>query len=113
MLKLNTSGGAALLQLRNYSGFNTLKVFGLDGADTFDVFTGPSAGRDVFIDGGIPSGKRKLTDVLNVWYVAPRPAIVHSAATQNPDAGLVDLDYGTSSSLIQYVEIEKVVIARV
>jgi hypothetical protein len=58
-----------------------------------------------------PSRPNSLS-VLNVFYASPRPSIIHSTATQNPDAGLINLDYGTSKSLVQYVEIEKVVIAR-
>jgi hypothetical protein len=84
-------------------------VQGLDGADTFNVRTaamGPS--RNLFIDGGIPTGKKKLTDTLNVFYTPPRPTIIHSTATQDPNAGLVDLNYGTARFLIQYDDVEQV-----
>ena len=90
---------------------------GLDGADIFNVYTaasGPS--RNLFVDGGLPAGKKKSTDKLNVFYTPPRPSIIHSAATQDPDAGLVDLDYGGighARFLVQYDGIEQVVIARV
>jgi hypothetical protein len=47
-----------------------------------------------------------------VIYVPPRPRIIHSAATQDPDAGLVDLDYDTAQFLVQYDGVEQVVIRR-
>jgi hypothetical protein len=109
---LDAAGSALLLTLRDYAGFNTLNVRTLDGEDKVDVFTGPTGGRSLFIDGGAPSGKKKLTDKLTVWYTPPRPSIVHSAATQDPDAGLVDLNYGTSRTLVQYDDVELVVIKR-
>ena len=108
----NSAGSSLLLTLQNYSGFNTLNVKTLDGEDVIDVFTGPAGGRNLFIDGGAPSGKKKSTDKLTVWYTPQRPRIIHSAATQDPDAGLVDLDYGTSRTLVQYDDIELVVIKR-
>src|SRR5262249_2686727 len=39
ILQLQNSSGATLLTLRNYTNFNTLNVHGLDGEDTFNVFT--------------------------------------------------------------------------
>ena len=90
-------------------------MLGLDGADTFDVYTsaaGPAPGRNIFIDGGTPTAKRKSTDNLNVFYVMPKPRIIHSAATQNPGSGLVDLDYGTRRFLVQYADMEQIVIAK-
>ena len=113
ILKLETSAAALLLTLRNYTNFATLNVLGLDGEDTFNVTvdeTGPS--RDLFVNGGIPQGKKKSTDNLNIFYVPPRPSIIHSAATQDPDAGLVDLDYDTARYVIQYDGIEQIVIRR-
>ena len=47
-------------------------------------------------------GKKKSTDNLNVIYNSPKPRIIHSAATQDPDAGLVDLAYGTARFVVQY-----------
>ena len=108
----NAAGTGLLLTLSDYSGFNTLNVRTLDGEDNIDVFTGPTGGRNLFIDGGAPSGKKKLTDKLTVWYTPQRPSIVHSAATQDPDTGLVDLNYGTSRTLVQYDDVESVVIKR-
>jgi len=64
------------------------------------------------VDGGQPTGKKKSTDKLTVFYTPPRPRIIHSAATQDPDAGLVDLDYGTARFLVQYDDIESVVITK-
>jgi hypothetical protein len=113
ILRLQNGGGTPLLTLRNYTNFDTLKVLGLDGGDTFNVATdasGPS--RDLFVDGGLPGGKKKSTDVLNVTYIMPRPFIIHSAATQDPDAGLVDLFYDPEQFLIQYDGVEKVTIAK-
>ena len=113
ILKLQTAAASTLLTLRNYTGFSTLNIKGLDGADTFNVYTGPTApggGRQIFIDGGLASGKKKGTDVLNVFYTPQRPRIVHSASTQNPNSGLVSLDYGTAFFLIQYASIEDVTI---
>jgi hypothetical protein len=114
ILKLqNSSGTTTLLTLRNYTNFDTLHVLGLDGADTFNVTTaasGPS--RNLFVDGGLPTAKKKSTDNLNVFYTAPRPAIIQSTATQNPGAGLVDLNYGTARFVVQYDDIEQVVIRK-
>jgi hypothetical protein len=87
-------------------------VFTLDGADVINVYTGPAIGRSLFIDAGIPTAKKKLTDKLNVIYVMPKPRIVHSTATQLPRSGLVDLNYGTSRTLVQYAEVEDVIIRR-
>jgi hypothetical protein len=78
-----------------------------------NVFTGPAIGRELFIDGGLPTAKKKLTDQLNIFYVFPKPHIVHSAATQEQRTGLVDLDYGTSRTLIQYADTEDFIIRRV
>jgi len=111
---LRLMNGSTLLTLENYTNFNTLRVLGLDGTDTFNVSTaaGPSTGRNLFVDGGLPSGKKKSTDNLNIFYTPPRPSIIHSAATQDPDAGIVDLDYGTARFVVQYDDIEQVVIRR-
>ena len=100
--------------MENYTNFNTLRVLGLDGADTFNVNHrgGPSPGRNLFVDGGLPTGKKKSTDNLNMFYTPPRPSIIHSAATQDPDAGIVDLDYGTARFVVQYDDIEQVVIRK-
>ena len=95
--------------------FDTLRVLGLDGADTFNVVTAattasgdPSPSRNLFVDGGQPTGKKKSTDNLNVFYTPPRPRIIQSAATQDPDAGIVDLDYNTARFVVQYDDIEQV-----
>ena len=48
--------------------------------------------------------------MLNVFYVMPKPKIVHSTSTQNPASGLVSLNYGTSTDLIQYDGFENVTI---
>jgi hypothetical protein len=91
--QLQTGAGTTLLTLRDYTNIATLKVEGLEGADIFNVFTdatGPN--RDLFVDGGLPAGKKKQTDQLNIFYTPPRSHIIQSAATQDPDAGLVDLD---------------------
>jgi hypothetical protein len=98
-----------LLTLRNYIFFDTLRVLGLDGADTFNVYTDPSSpNRNLFVDGGTPAGKKKSTDSLYIFYTPPRPKIIQSPATQDPDAGLVDLDYGTARFVVQYDDIELV-----
>jgi hypothetical protein len=111
VLKLQTASSALLLTLTNYTGFTALGMNGLDGADTFNVFVAPvGAGRRIFVDGGLDTGKKKQTDVLNVLYARPRPRIVQSAATQNPTSGLVSLDYGSAFFLIEYAGIENVTI---
>jgi hypothetical protein len=115
VLKLQTTTGTTLLTLQNYTGFQTLNIFGMSGADTFNVFTAPTApggGRQIFIDEQLPAGKKKLTAVLNVFYVMPKPKIVHSTSTQDPDAGLVSLDYGTANFLIQFDGIPTVIIRK-
>jgi hypothetical protein len=113
ILKLQNSVGTTLLTLRSYTVFDTLRVLGLEGTDKFNVTTdasGPS--RNLFVDGGLPAGKKKQTDDLNIFYTPPRPSIIHSAATQDPDAGIVDLDYGTAQYAVQYDGIEQVVIRK-
>jgi hypothetical protein len=115
VLKLQTTTGATLLTLQNYTGFQTLNIAGLSGADTFNVYTSPTApggGRQIFINEQLPAGKKKLTAVLNVFYVFPKPKIVHSTSTQDPDAGLVSLNYGTDSFLIQFDGIPTVTISK-
>jgi hypothetical protein len=102
-----------LLTLANYTGFQTLNIAGLDGADVFNVLVAPVTtipGRQIFINGDLPSGKKKLTDSLNVVYAKPKPKIVHSTSQQDPDAGLVSADYGTGFGffLIQFDGIENV-----
>jgi hypothetical protein len=111
----NATATTTLLTLGNYTGFSTLNVSGLDGADTFNVYTGPDVGRDLYINGNLPNGKKKLTNLMNVYYVKPKPEIVHSTATQDPSSGLVSLTYsaGTTEAitdLITYDGIEDVVI---
>ena len=64
--------------------------------------------RNLHIDGGQPTGKKKQTDTLNVFYTPPRPSIIQSTATQNPTSGIVDLNYGTSRFVVQYDDIEAV-----
>jgi hypothetical protein len=114
VLKLQTPTGATLLTLANYTGFQTLNIAGLDGADVFNVSVAPTGpGRQIFINGDLPSGKKKLTDLLNVFYVnKPHPKVIHSTSTQDPDAGLVSVNYGTGlpSFLIQFDGIENVTI---
>jgi hypothetical protein len=114
VLKLqDATATTTLLTLVNYTNISTLNVLGLDGTDTFNVFvspTGPS--RNLSIDGGLPSGKKKSTDILNIIYATPRPKIISSVATQDPDAGLVDLNYGTARFVVQYDELENVVIRK-
>jgi hypothetical protein len=61
-----------------------------------------NGGRSLNVDGGPPSGKKKSTDNLNIFYTPPRPTIVHSPATQDPVSGIVDLDYGTARFVVQY-----------
>ena len=113
LLLQNASGSSTLLTLLNYTNFNTLRVNALDGEDVIDVYTaGGGASRNLLVNGGEPNGKKKSTDKLTVFYTAPRPSIIHSTATQNPDAGLVDLDYGLARFLVQYEGIENVVIKR-
>jgi hypothetical protein len=106
---LNAAGTLLELTLLNYTGFNVLNVNALDGNDVVNVYTaatGPS--RNVFVDGGQPTGKNKGTDVLNVYYAGRRPRIVHSATTQSPDDGLNTLDYGTAFYSVQYASMELV-----
>jgi hypothetical protein len=72
-----------------------------DGTDTFNVTT-TGDGRSRNGDGDLPSGKKKSTDNLNMLYTPPRPTIIHSPATKDPVAGIVDLDYGTARFVVQY-----------
>jgi hypothetical protein len=111
---LQNGPSTPLLTLRSYTNFNTLNVLGLDGADTFNVYTSPTIRdpdvleRNLFVDGGTPSGKKKSTDNLNIYYTPPRPSIIQSTETQDPDAGIVDLNYGTARFVVQYDDIEQV-----
>lgn len=115
VLRLLNGSGGTLLTFLNYTNFDTLRVNTLDGEDVINVYTdatAPGGGRNLFVDGGLPSGKKKSTDKLTVFYTPPRPAITHSAETQDPDNGLIDLDYDTARFLVQYADIEAVVIKR-
>src|SRR5262249_60017882 len=77
----------------NSANFNTLNVQGLDGNDIFNVYTAATTtSRNLHIDGGQPTGKKKQTDTLNVFYTPPRPSIIQSTATQNPTSGIADLN---------------------
>jgi hypothetical protein len=108
ILRLNNNG-TTLLTLENYTNFNTLRVLGLDGNDTFNVFTADiGLGRNLFVDGGAPTGKKKATDNLNIFYTPARPSIIQSAATQDPDAGIVTLEYDTARFVVQYDDVEQV-----
>jgi hypothetical protein len=116
VLQLQTATLSTLLTLTNYSGFQTPTIAGLDGSDVFNVFVAPTGpGRQIFINGDVPSGKKKGTDVLHIFYAKPRPKIVHSTSTQDHDAGLVSLDYGAGLPffLIQFDGIENVTISQV
>jgi hypothetical protein len=99
VLKLqDATATTTLLTLGNYTGFQTLNIASLSGADVFNVHVAPVTtipGRQIFIDGEPSTGKKKLTNVLNVFYVKPRPKIIHSTSQQDSDAGLVSADYGT------------------
>jgi hypothetical protein len=111
VLQLQNAAASLLLTLTNYTGFTRLGMAGLDGSDTFNVHVAPvGPGRHIFIDGGLDTGKKKGTDVLNFFYATPRPKIVHSAATQNPTSGLISADYGTAFFLVEYAGIENVTI---
>ncbi|MDB5329715.1 MAG: exo-alpha-sialidase, partial [Phycisphaerales bacterium] len=121
VLKLqNATAVNTLLTLGNYTGFSTLNVSGLDGADTYNVYaatTAPSdpnlpGGRNLFINGNLPSGKKKLTNVMHIFYGTKRPTIVQTVATQNPTSGQVQLNYGTALFLIGYAGIQNVTIAK-
>jgi hypothetical protein len=113
VLRLQTAALSTLLTLTNYSGFQTLNIAGLDGADVFNVYVAPTGpGRQIFISGDIPAGKKKGTDVLHFFYKKPRPKIVHSTSTQDPDAGLGSAAYATVSFLVQFDGIENVTIAQ-
>jgi Ca2+-binding RTX toxin-like protein/outer membrane protein OmpA-like peptidoglycan-associated protein len=101
-LKLLPNGSSTpLLTLGGYTNLDTLRVLGLDGTDTFTVTTADGGSRNPFVD-GVPSGKKKSTDNLNIFYTPPRPTIIHSPATQDPVAAIVDLDYGTARFVVQY-----------
>jgi hypothetical protein len=109
-----------LLTLGNYTGFNTLNVNGLDSADVYNVYaaaTAPSdpnspGGRNLFINGNLPSGKKKLTNVLNIHYGSKRPTVVQTVATQNPTSGQVQLNYGSALFLIGYANIQNVTLSK-
>ncbi|HEX4794745.1 MAG TPA: hypothetical protein VH370_13175 [Humisphaera sp.] len=119
VLQLQDATAHTLLTLGNYTGFGTLNVSGLDGADTYNVYTAATApsdpnspgGRNLFINGNLPSGKKKLTNVLHIFYSPKRPKIVQTVATQDPTSGQVQLDYGTALFLIGYAGIQNVTIA--
>jgi hypothetical protein len=118
VLKLQDAAAAnTLLTLGNYTGFNTLNVSGLDSVDTYNVYTAaPSdpnlGGRNLFITGNLPSGKKKLTNVIHIFYGSKRPTIVQTVATQNPTSGQVQLNYGSALFLIGYADIQNVTVAK-
>jgi hypothetical protein len=98
-----------VLTLENYTNFNTLNVKGLDGNDTFNVFTADIGdGRNLHVDGGSPTGKKKATDTLNIFYTGLKPSITHSTATQDPAAGITTLEYDTARFVVQYDDVETV-----
>jgi hypothetical protein len=93
-MKLQNGSGDTLLTLRNYTNFDTLRVLGPDSTDTFNVYTaasGPS--RNLSWTAVCPWAKKKSTD---------NPAVIHSPATQDPVAGIADLDYGTARFVVRY-----------
>lgn len=111
----NAAAAPPLLTLRDYTNFATLRINGLDGTDTFNVYTADSAvapDRQILIDGGPPTAKKKTTDVLNVFYTPQRPRIIQAAETQNPQSGLIDVAYTNRRYLVQYADIENVTIQR-
>lgn len=112
VLQLTDATAKTLLTLGNFTGFSQLNIYGLDGADTFNVYTGPTVSRNLYINGNLPSGKKKLTNVMNVFYQMPKPKIVQSTATQNPSSGSVSLNYGSSNDLIQFDGIQNVIIRK-
>lgn len=116
VLKLrNRQTGAQLLALRDYENFDRLSVLGGDAADRFDVLvgpTGPSARRDLLIDGGSPSGRGKPRDVLNVFFQTPRPKITKSY-NPNLDEGFIDLEYDHYRFFIELENIERARLKRV
>jgi hypothetical protein len=71
--------------LRNYTNFDTLRVLGLDGADTFNVTTLGHRPQPQSVRGRFALGREKSID--NSSTPPPRPRISQSAATQDPDAG--------------------------
>jgi hypothetical protein len=113
---LDESGALLQLTLLNYTGFTNLNIKGRDEMDVFNVHTGPTQGRSIAIDAGLPPGKRRgrpadATDELNVYYVDEpnRPAITHNAETQNQNSGLIDVVYDSGArSVIQYDNMEKI-----
>jgi hypothetical protein len=107
----NAAGTSTLLTLGNYTGFSKPSIVGLSGSDIFNVYVAPVGfGRQIYINAE-PSTGKKLTNVLNVFYAKPKPSIVHSTSTQNPDSGLVSANYGGNSSfLIDFDGIPKVTI---
>jgi hypothetical protein len=115
VLKLQDAAAVnTLLTLGNYTGFQTLNVTSLSGSDVFNAYVAPVTtipGRQLFINAE-PSIGKKLTNVLNVFYAKPKPRIIHSTSTQDPDEGLVSADYGAGlgSFLIQFDGIPKVTI---
>src|SRR5262249_8602088 len=82
---------------------DTLRVHGLEDTDTFSVtIAGNGQSHHSLVDGGLPSGKKKSIDNLNMLYTPPLPTIIHSPATKDPVAAIVDLDYGTARFVVQY-----------
>jgi hypothetical protein len=84
------------LTSRNYTNFDTLRVLGLGGADTFNVTTLTGHSRNLFVEGFALGREEVDRQSEHLLHPAPRPRTSQSAATQDPDAGLVDLNYGTA-----------------
>ncbi|MCL5281877.1 MAG: LEPR-XLL domain-containing protein [Planctomycetes bacterium] len=116
VLEVSNRNGGLLMTLANYINLPTLNLEGREGGDVFNVWTGFDMSRQIFIDAGLPAGKTRQrpadkTDDLNVYYERARPNITHNTETQDPDSGIVDLQYDNGSrSLIQYLNIEDVTI---
>ena len=120
ILELSDSLGTLMLTLFNYTGFEVLSVDGIQGADVFNIFTGPDQGRELAINGGLPAGKRRRrpaddTDTLNLFYQHDPPQIranvTHNAETQNQNSGLIQVDYVDGpTSKVEYDNMERIFI---
>jgi len=109
--QLQNGSGSTLSTLRNYTNVNPVNALGLDGGDTSYVTAAASgASRNLFVGGGRSSGKVQSTDDLNVFHTPPRPRIISSTATQDPDDGLVDAGHGMGDFLAQYSDTTKALV---
>jgi hypothetical protein len=108
---VNPGPCTTLLTLIDYKDIDVLRLEGKGGADRFKVYTsqaGPAPGRNLFIDGGTPTGQ-PAGDRLRVFHTGA-PTVDHEPSAMDPDAGVVDVLFALRQFHIGYDDVETVVL---